>query len=86
MTLIDFLVKGQGHIDLVGKTVSGDNYRTLRDRSFNLGLVIVFEYQMTPVDFGVKGVKGQGHIDLVVRNRFRSIIKERLGLKNSKLV
>jgi hypothetical protein len=36
--------------------------------------MIVYDQQITPIDFGVKG---QGHIDLVGKNGFRSITEER---------
>jgi hypothetical protein len=46
-------------------------------------MMIVYDQQMTPIDFGVKG---QGHIDLGDKNGFRSITKERLGLGNLNLL
>jgi hypothetical protein len=82
MTPIDFGVKGQGHIDLVGKNGFRSITRVLRPRNFKLGLMIGHDQQMTPIDFGVKG---QGHIDLVGKNGFRSITTERLGLCTSNL-
>jgi hypothetical protein len=45
----------------------------LRPSNFKLGVMIVHDQQMTPIDFWVKGAKGQGHIDFVGKNGFRSI-------------
>jgi hypothetical protein len=64
-------VKGQGHIDPVGK----NGFRSItiewnRPRNLKLGMMIGHDQQMTPIEFWVKG---QGHIDLVGENGFQSI-------------
>jgi hypothetical protein len=58
----------------------------LRPRNFKIGMMIVHDQQMNPIDFVVKGVKCQGHIDVEGRNSFPSITKEHLGLGTSNLV
>jgi hypothetical protein len=46
-------------------------------------MMIVYDQQMTIIDFGVKD---QGHIDIVGKNGFLVITKERIGLGISNLV
>jgi hypothetical protein len=51
-------VKSQGHIYLVGKnSFRSITERTLKPRNLKLGLMIVHDQHITPVDFLVKGSK-----------------------------
>jgi hypothetical protein len=49
-------------------------------------MMIVYDQQITPIDFWGQWIKGQGHIGLVGKNSFRVITKESLGLGTSNLV